>query len=341
MAKVLKKDELEKWVKNMMKKYALYAPVVKNEQPMFKRISDPKKITLDFINTVISPKDLFFKQTETLFTFKLGKEKDIKPVEPSEKFIVLGIRPCDAKSLSIIDKVFQKEYDDFYYTKRRQNSILIGLACNEPDINCFCTSVGGTPTGTENLDISLTDLGDKYHVEILSEKGQSLVNESKSLFENASADDEKKKGQLQKDVLKKFMRGIDTEGLAEKLEKLFDNEIWEKLSMRCIGCSICTYNCPACYCFDIQDEVEGLEGCRVRVWDTCQNPEYTLHASGHNPRPARTHRMRNKVLHKFLYLPNNVNMFGCVGCGRCIELCPENCDILESLQLLKEVPINE
>ncbi|NVM52052.1 MAG: 4Fe-4S dicluster domain-containing protein [Candidatus Helarchaeota archaeon] len=324
-----------------MKKYTLYAPIVKNELPMFKQISDPKNITLDFINTVTSPKDLFFKQTETLFTFKLGKEKDIKPVEPSEKFVVLGIRPCDAKSLSVIDDIYEKDYVDVYYLKRRQNSILIGIACNEPDLNCFCTSVDGSPAGTENLDISLTDLGDKYFIEILTEKGQNLINESQSLFEDASADDEKKKIQLQKDALEKFVRGVDTEGLVQKLDKLFDNDIWEQLSMRCLGCSICTYNCPGCYCFDIQDEVEGLEGCRIRVWDTCQSPEYTLHASGHNPRSARTERMRNKILHKFLYLPKNVNMFGCFGCGRCIELCPENCDILDALHKLKEVPVNE
>ncbi|MFX1293524.1 MAG: 4Fe-4S dicluster domain-containing protein [Promethearchaeota archaeon] len=339
MSKVINKDKFEQWIKDILKKYVLYAPVVKNELPIFKKIIDPKNIRLDFVNTIISPKDLFLKQTETLFTFSLGKEKNIKPVEPSEKFVVLGIKPCDAKSLSVIDEVYKKDYIDINYVKRRENSILIGLTCNEPDLNCFCTSVGGSPTETTNLDIVLTDLGDKYFVEILTKKGIAIIEDSKTLFGNASAFDEKKKNKIQKDTLDKFIRSIDTKGLTEKLDKLFENDIWEQLSMRCIGCSICTYNCPQCYCFDIQDEVEKAEGCRVRIWDTCQCDEYTLHASGHNPRPARTHRMRNKILHKFLYLPKNMNKFGCVGCGRCIELCPENCDILDALQKLKEVPV--
>ncbi len=339
MSKIIKKDKLAQWAKDIIKKFVLYAPVLKNDLPIFKQISDPKDITLDYINSVVSPKDLFLKQTETLFTFKLGKDKDIKPVEPTEKFVLLGIKPCDAKGLSVIDEVYKKDYFDVYYAKRRENSILIGLTCNQPEINCFCTSVEGSPSGTQNLDIALTDLGDKYFVDILTDKGLPLVDNSKSLFENATADDEKKKDQLQKAALEKFVRGIDTKGLSEKLEKLFDNDLWEHLAMSCLGCGICTYNCPECYCFDIQDEVEGLEGCRVRIWDTCQSPEYTLHASGHNPRQARTERMRNKILHKFAYLPKNVKMFGCVGCGRCIELCPENCDILEALQKLKEVAV--
>ena len=337
--KVLIKDKLEQWANDIRKKFVLYAPVLKNDLPIFMQISDPKDITLDHVNTVISPKDLFLKQTETLFTFKLGKEKEITTVEPSEKFVVLGIHPCDAKGLSVIDEIYKKDYLDVYYAKRRENSILIGVTCNEADINCFCTSVEGSPTGTQNLDIALTDLGEKYFVEILTDKGSSVVNDSKSLFKDATNDDEKKKTQVQKGVLEQFVRGIDTKGLTEKLDQLWDNDIWERLAMSCLGCGICTYNCPECYCFDIQDEVEGLEGCRIRVWDTCQSNEYTLHASGHNPRQARTERMRNKILHKFAYLPKNVKMFGCVGCGRCIELCPENCDILDALQKLKEVAV--
>lgn len=333
----MKKDKLNQLIERLMKKFVLYAPVIKNEVPIFKKISDPENITLDFQNTAISPKDLFFKQTEPLFNFKLGKEMEINPIEPNEKSVILGIRPCDAKSLSIIDTVFGGDYVDPYYNKRRQNSILIGLACNEPDLNCFCTSVKGSPTGTDNLDILLTDLYDRYFIEILTEKGQNLIKENEGLFENAKTKDEKEKNQLQKDILKKFIRIFDTTGLTEKLDELFENDAWEKLAMSCLGCSICTYLCPVCHCFDIQDECEGNEGCRIRVWDTCSNPEYTLHASGYNPRPARTHRLRNRILHKFSYLPKNVKMFGCVGCGRCIELCPVNLDIIDIIEKIKEV----
>ncbi len=144
--KILKKDKLSKFAEEIMKKHVLYAPVMKNDAPMFKKISDPKEITLTSLNTVISPKDIFFRQTEPMFSYELGKEKSITPIEPAEKAVVLGIRPCDAKSLSVIDAVFCQDYVDDYYFKRRENSILIGLTCNEPGLNCFCTSVGGSPS---------------------------------------------------------------------------------------------------------------------------------------------------------------------------------------------------
>lgn len=327
---------MSKFAETIMKKYTLYAPIIKNDIPMFKKIAEPKNITLDFLNAVMSPKELFFGQTETLFSFTMGKEVTITPMESSEKAVILGIRPCDAKSLSLIDAVFGENFEDTYYTQKRQNTILIGLACNEPGLNCFCTSVKGSPTGTDNLDVMLTDLGDKYLVEALTEKGQDIVKETKENFQDASEADEKTKKQLQKEALEKFTRNLDVEGVETKLNELFENDVWDEISRICIGCSICTFMCPACHCFDIQDECAGYEGCRIRVWDTCSNPEYTLHASGHNPRPARTERVRNKILHKFSYLPKNVNLFGCVGCGRCIECCPENWDIIDAIEKVKE-----
>jgi sulfhydrogenase subunit beta (sulfur reductase) len=137
--------------------------------------------------------------------------------------------------------------------------------------------------------------------------------------------------------LEKFERTLDTKGLPEILNSLYENDIWEDISRICLGCNICTYSCPVCHCFDIQDECDGLQGCRVRIWDCCSNPEYTLHASGHNPRSTRVQRVRNKILHKFSFLPKNVDMFGCVGCGRCIELCPENWDILDAIERVRKV----
>jgi ferredoxin len=79
------------------------------------------------------------------------------------------------------------------------------------------------------------------------------------------------------------------------------------------------------------DIVEHGKGARCRVWDTCQFPEYTLHAGGHNPRTTKHSRVRNRVLHKFNYYPKNFKVFGCVGCGRCTSKCPVNIDLLETL----------
>ena len=70
-------------------------------------------------------------------------------------------------------------------------------------------------------------------------------------------------------------------------------------------------------------------------------PEYTMQASGYNPRPDKMNRIRNRVFHKFNYLPKNNQIFGCVGCGRCITECPVNIDIIEVVNQAREVKKDE
>jgi ferredoxin len=76
-------------------------------------------------------------------------------------------------------------------------------------------------------------------------------------------------------------------------------------------------------------------GRRVRVWDSCMYKEYALHASGHNPRPTRVERLKNRIYHKFKFNVDTHGAFGCVGCGRCTTLCPVNEDIIENLLAVK------
>ena len=72
----------------------------------------------------------------------------------------------------------------------------------------------------------------------------------------------------------------------------------------------------------------GIDGVRLRSWDTCMSSLFTLEASGHNPRMGKADRLRNRVGHKFSYYPElHGGRFSCVGCGRCIKSCPSMVDI--------------
>jgi sulfhydrogenase subunit beta (sulfur reductase) len=67
---------------------------------------------------------------------------------------------------------------------------------------------------------------------------------------------------------------------------------------------------------------------RLRNWDYCMSGLFTQHGSGHNPRGTKKDRVRQRFMHKFKYIPQKRNgEIGCVGCGRCITLCPVNIDV--------------
>lgn len=334
---VLSKDDLQKFIDELLKKDTIYAPVEDNGTVIFNQIKKSNEPNFNYQNSKFPPKALIFNQTETLFKFKPGPKGDIEPIKIDEKKIIFGLRPCDAKSLAILDHAFTGDYKDPYFLKRRDNSILIGLACIKPGVNCFCTSLDDSPASSKYVDILFTDIGDKYYVEVITNKGKQIIKNVSKFFKPAKEKDTKNKKEIEKRSINSIKRSQKTEKIVEKLDKIFENKFWKEVADRCIGCGTCTYLCPTCHCFDIQDESTLTKGARIRVWDTCMNPEYTVHASGYNPRPARTNRVRNRVYHKYNYYPKNFDIIACVGCGRCIDLCPVNIDIIDVVTRAGEV----
>lgn len=335
---VLPKDKLTAFINEISKKYKVFAPVENKDIISFKQIKKPSEINLGFSNSKVPPKELMFGQTETLFKFTPGTKGKIDPAEiPDEKTVIFGIRPCDAKSYAILDHVFKDEYEDPYYLTKRNNTVLVGLSCTQPAVNCFCTSLDDSPASAKHVDILLTDIGDKYFVEVNSDKGKQLTKTMKTLLKPATEDDGKKKKTVEKKAAEIITRAQKTDGIVDKLDDIFENSFWKNIAMRCLGCGTCTYLCPTCHCFDIQDETTLTKGARIRVWDNCMHAEYTLQASGYNPRPERTNRVRNRVYHKYNYYPKNYDIIACVGCGRCIDNCPVDIDIIDVVTSAGEV----
>ena len=79
------------------------------------------------LNTVKSPKDLFFPQTEDLMAFKTeGKSIEVIDTRREvEDFVVFGVRACDVKSFEILDRVFIKEPVDSYYASKREKGVIV------------------------------------------------------------------------------------------------------------------------------------------------------------------------------------------------------------------------
>jgi sulfhydrogenase subunit beta (sulfur reductase) len=334
--KVIEKSKLPDLINNLTKEYEVYAPVKDKNIVSFDRITSENQVCLNFQNTKKPLKEVFLPQTETLFTYKAnGKEVEVaeSPAVNGGR-VVLGVRPCDARSLVLLDKVFSGQYEDVYYLKKRKNTTVVGLACNHPLSTCFCTSVGGSPSGKEGMDLLLHDINGKYLIEAVTEKGEELIKKLPGL-KDAEKDDVEKAKKLSEDAEKAIKSKVPVKDVSEKLGKMFDDPIWDQLYQKCLGCGVCAFLCPTCTCFDVVDE--GIEeGKRVRIWDCCQFGCFTLHGSGHNPRPSGKERTRQRIMHKFNYCVNNYGEGFCVGCGRCVRECPVNLDIREVIGAINQ-----
>ncbi|TES85798.1 MAG: sulfite reductase [Candidatus Aminicenantes bacterium] len=343
MEKVLSKKAFPQWVKKL-ESYAIYSPRKDGDFWNYEVIKNSEIIDLDYLNTVLSPKKIIFPQREVLLEFSTSNEEELKVNEvlPEETpSVIFGVRPCDAKALTLTDKVFGGDFKDPYYWKRRNSTALVGLACNTPPSpNCFCLSVDGSPHSKEGLDILMTDLGDKYYAESFTKKGDELLNLARPLFKNPIAKEKKELEKIQAESKKRIKRQIKAaDKIPAKLKKMFNSSFWDEESLSCLRCGICTYLCPTCHCFDMNDEVTSsspIKGERVRTWDNCQFPDFTMHSSGHNPRPDKAARLRQRILHKFQYFVELYKNYQCTGCGRCISKCPVGIDIIEVLEKARD-----
>ena len=332
----LPKDKINDFL-NALDEYEVWAPVKKDATVLFEPVEDCKDISPDLRDQPIISKKAIFPQTETLFSYDRKGTLKEEDVEAGKETAIFGIRPCDARSFTLLDPVFEGEFPDPYYLNRRKKAVFLGIACTQPFTNCFCTSIGGDPFSREGLDLLFTEQDKVFHIEVITEQGEKIIAKASSLLSTASDEDNKHTEQLAREARDKIKRKIDLNAVPEKLSKIFEHPIWKQFAAKCIGCGICTYSCPTCYCFDMQDETTLRSGRRVRIWDSCMFPEYTIHASGHNPRPTRRERFRNRIYHKFKFNVDNFNTFSCVGCGRCTTLCPVNIDLIDYLAEIKEI----
>jgi ferredoxin len=290
----------------------LYEPLADSSEMVFDQL--PRR----------SGKEAFFPLCEDIVSYqKEGRKVTLTDVNPAEfkETLLIGVRPCDAAAIPVLDAVFSWDYKDQFFLERRKKTTVIGLACTSADDACFCTAVGLSPDEKKGSDLFLFPLeGGGYRCESLSEKGEALVTAYAELFSgNSSA------GLLP--LAKPDLAKLDLAKIKTWLNEHFDDPQWDSIATRCVGCGACAFVCPACHCFDIVDEGTEKSGKRRKNWDACGFWKFTHHASGHNPRDGQPKRYRNRIMHKFKYYDDKFGQTLCTGCGRCIRLCPVGIDI--------------
>ncbi len=330
--KKIKKQDIAKLLSQWQKEFAVFVPSREGGAAEMVTWDGQDTGSLDWYrNTVIPPKANFLLNIEKLFDFKKGEEGyqlELPPAEESKQ-LIFGIRPCDARAMAIIDMVFEDTYEDTYYLNKRKNTVLVGMGCLNPYDSCFCTSLGFGPAEAADVDMMLTDIGDELVIEEITDKGKELMAKTEGTAE-ASQDDAARVKEVKKAAYDKVTRKIDTKEIEKRLPPSFNNEeFWQKIAAKCVSCGVCTFLCPTCYCFDINDEKDA----RYRNWDCCSFPLYTQMPM-ENPREEKWRRVRQKVHHKYTFYPRLFDVIACTGCGRCIRMCPVNWDIAQTLSNL-------
>ena len=295
--------------------YRVVAPIDDSGVVRLTEWTEGAAIRTDVIG-VNSAKDFLFPRSEVIGRWDLdGDDFSPRQVQPdAQKTVLLAVRPCDAAALALLDTLFNWDYKDGFYNARRQAATIVPMACTAADEQCFCTSVGGAPDATAGADAMLrsADGGATFILEPLTDKGNALLD---------AAGDAAREGEAAADPPAEVPQRFDVDAVTQWLSENFESDLWTTLSLGCLGCGACAYACPTCHCFDMQDEATRTESVRLKNWDSCGFGLFTLHAGGHNPRPDQTARWRQRVMHKFAYIPERFELLGCTGCGRCARLC--------------------
>jgi len=282
-------------------------------------------------STRYPPKAFFLPQSEAMFTLRGSRLESVPPAE--RKRVVVGTRPCDARASALLDLTLAPKDDaDPLWQARRAATALVSFGCIHPAETCFCQAVESGPFDPRGSDVLVTPLADGFTFQALTKTGEALIAHlpaaEKEMITQAEAV-QKKAASVQK-------KPFDTPRALDKMYALFETDFWTQQAASCLGCGVCTFLCPTCFCFDIVDETSRAQ--RVRNWDSCMFRIYSQEASGHNPRPTKTERTRQRVMHKYAYWIEQVNEVGCTGCGRCVQFCPVNIDIRSMVRQAQTMP---
>lgn len=307
--------------------YDIFGPMIKKGQGihsetdmcLYGKIDSFDQLGLND-RTFFSAKEIVFPVSETVFDF--SREDSGEPdIVPRKKIIFA--HSCDIEGFHRLDKVFLENGPsaDAYYQRRRELIFFFLIECRTAFESCFCQSMG-TDRATD-FAVSLLETDNGFRVRIKDHCFDRFFDKRKDSPDGLH--DEVSEIPTQEQVT--------IPDLNEK--EVFDNPVWNEYAGRCLGCGRCTLVCPTCSCFGLYDAMDEKGGnSRRRFWSACQIDGFARLAGGHECRTDKGQRMRYKIMHKFHDFKERFGQHMCVGCGRCIEVCPEYIDVRTSLRKL-------
>jgi len=310
MQKILPKSSLKEFLINLSKNYEVIIPI-KDKNTKFAPLTKDNidKLYLDTI-TEVPLKKIFLPENEILLEF--NKDKITQALPNKKQTVVFGLRKCDLNALLVLDKIML----DPNYIIKRKNTILIGLFCENEDKYCFCNSM----ELVDYYDLFFYGQKDNYYISY-NQKAEKLVEKMPFTTKEVILKEKNTK------ILENKNIGLD-----------YNNDIWKTETNKCLSCSACTVMCPTCNCFDIKDKsnLNNTKGQRIRCQASCQLKSFSRVAGGKSFRNSRLSRFKHFVYHKIDYFKKQHNVYMCVGCGRCLRVCPTHIDWINTINLLND-----
>ena len=323
----------------------VYGPLPTGGLAWWDRLSPESSLdTLSQPRCAQSPKGFFLSAAESVC--KYGGEAAAVATQ-TQPTVLLGVRACELRAGQYLDKVMTGgDFNDPVYAARREAMTIVSCDCVAFTETCFCTQVGGAPYARDGYDANLTPVEGGFLVEVATEKGRAWLGDG--ALQDASpqqlaARDKIREQAVEQIRLQNAEIACHADDRTPPALPEGDSQDWQQFAADCVECAACTNICPTCHCFYLYDQVLGADAFeRVRTWDSCLLSTYHRMAGGVNmklsPRPALSSRLANRILHKFTYSPQQYELLGCVGCGRCIDACLGDIDIREVVATLGNPP---
>jgi sulfhydrogenase subunit beta (sulfur reductase) len=312
--KCITKEEWDKTIEKLLLSYTIFAGV-KNDYGLDYELIKPSDILKISYNIP--------KPATSLKSFFLPVKENVTSDRAEEKpRIILGIPNCDIEGLSLLDEMYLDiEFDDIFFRKRRENTILIATDCFGIQEHCHCLSYNIKPYAENIADLALISLNGMIALRILSSKGEDFIKKIpalKSVEDKDLVSDIEKEHLETESLLTRLNIGLPDYKMTGDLIRDAKPGIWEKYSSKCVSCGACTTICPTCTCFLLIDK-PGFE--KVKQMDACQYPGFERVAGGEDALIELHNRFRNRYMCKYVWKPGKFMSRACTGCGRCIEAC--------------------
>ena len=300
--------KLNHLIEYIIKDYDTYGTKSKNGLVVFEKLTKSSDLCLFSKKPIIPFKKILFPNGRTI-------------EQKGKKIALIGLNNCDLWAL----KYFLKQFEKTDLLANITDILVLGSEC-KPDRNCFCDLVGlNIPA---KCDIFIEE--DRGGVTLFSESVQGeKIMKTIGLKETA-------KVSPRKPIVEFPRKAINKDQLSMVIDRKKENlDTWQALANNCFGCGACSTVCPLCFCFRQQfnNDLDGKSHQTIE-WDSCFAKRFSEIQHHYDLRPENVDRFYNFYHHKFVRSFFNDKHFLCTGCGRCIDACPANLNIVNILELL-------